>query len=120
MFFLVKDTEENNVIGIINEHDVLGPSDYEDIKEQVSRQRWPKVHAYQLDRGTLIAVIKVRLIYIIEQNLTYDPDPVKAWWSRTQWRWEEITQAEYETYRDLHEFRVFKKLNLTCPSGTKR
>lgn len=26
------------------------------------------------------------------------------------WSWEYITKAEFETYRDLHEFKVFTKL----------
>ena len=29
--------------------------------------------------------------------------------SQVCWYWEPISQAEYETYRDLHEFRVMKR-----------
>lgn len=41
----------------------------------------------------------LKLIGIIEWNLNIGPG---------HWKMEPITQAEYETYRDLHGFRVFR------------
>ena len=41
-----------------------------------------------------------QIISVIEWNLSL---------STEHWDMERITQAEYETYRDLHEFRVFKR-----------
>ena len=53
----------------------------------------------------------VKLYFIVQYNLNFGPG---------LWDMEHISQAEYETYRDLHGFRVLKKpIQLTCPSGTK-
>ena len=43
--------------------------------------------------------LRWRLIDIVEQN-------VKA--GQVNWYWESISEAEYETYRDLHGFEVIK------------
>ena len=43
-------------------------------------------------------VDSLELHSIVQRNLYFDP---------VHWDMEHISQAEYETYRDLHQFKVF-------------
>ena len=53
----------------------------------------------------------MQLHLIVQSNLKFGPG---------HWDMEHISQAEYETYRDLHGFRVLTKpIQIKCPSGTK-
>jgi hypothetical protein len=45
-------------------------------------------------------ILRTKLAKIVADNLQRDG---------FYWYWEIISQAEYETYRDLHEFRVMKR-----------
>ena len=65
---------------------VLVKEDYDDIREN--------------DLAYFGAIIKAKLEHIAGQNVGRG-----NWY----WYWEEITQAEYETYRDLHGFKVFTR-----------
>ena len=57
-----------------------------------------------LDSSDFTDFIDIRewLIIVIEENLTLN---------YRDWYFEQITQAEYETYRDLHGFRVLIRLD---------
>ena len=82
-YYLIRSNETKEVFGILSKDNVLVKEDYDLIRQN----EW----AYF---GAIVA----KLEYITGLNVG-----AKNWY----WIWEEITQAEYETYRDLHGFRVF-------------
>lgn len=83
-FYLIRSNKKNSkVFGILSESEVLTEEDYEDI-------HWHRD----------FSALKAKLQYIAGQNVGCD-----NWY----WYWEEITQAEYETYRDLYGFKVFTR-----------
>lgn len=85
-FYLIRSNQKSNkVFGILSESEVLTKEDYENI------------HWHELG---YFSALKTKLEYIAGQNVGRD-----NWY----WYWEEITQAEYETYRDLHGFKVFTR-----------
>ena len=67
----------------MSKDDVLVKKDYDDIRK---------------NELAYFGAIKLKLEHIAGKNVGFE-----NWY----WYWEEITQAEYETYRDLHGFRVF-------------
>ena len=82
-YYLVRSNTTKEVLGILSRDNVLVKEDYDDIR----------------DNGLVyFGAVKAKLEHIAGKNVGRD-----NWY----WYWEEITQAEYETYRDLHGFRVF-------------
>jgi len=90
MFFLIRNdhNNESDVLGIINDREVLKPAEVDDVIRHYTY--WEMIDSYS--KGNLMPLILVR---IVQSNL-----------DTKYWLWERITQPEYETYRDLHEFRV--------------
>lgn len=104
MFYLVRSSyHDNKVLGIINEAEIFAASDYHEI-EELSKTRIPA--GLVLPSDVTDAVMQ-RLADVVSRNLD-----VKTVGDYTipHWYWEEISQAEYETYRDLYGFRVFIKV----------
>ncbi len=88
MFFLIRDANYIEVLGIVNEHEVLESSE---IDQEIARcAKHGMLESYR--KGNVMSVV---LINIIRSNLNLE-----------HWIWEGISQAEFETYRDLHGFRV--------------
>ena len=81
--YLVRSNKNKEVFGILSKDNVLVKEDYDYIRE---------------NEVSYFGAIKAKLEHIAGKNVGRD-----NWY----WYWEEITQAEYETYRDLHGFRVF-------------
>ena len=77
MFLIIRSSyNDNEVLGILDQSEVLGIR-----VEEPSGENF----------------IRAKLIRIIERTLSTNV---------MNWYWEEITKAEYETYRYLHGFRV--------------
>ena len=117
MFYLIREWRTKTVIGIMSEFEVLEPRDRLDIANELARGG---------SKLTIDNLVARKLIDIVNWNMDNIKPGLAAEWIYEMWNWEPISQAEYETYRDLHEFVVFTRMNeipkyfLTCPSGTKR
>ena len=81
-YYLIRIHVTNEVYGILSESAVFLQIDYDYIREN------------ELEYFG----IKAKLERIASENVGIE---------NGCWCWEEITQAEYETYRDLYGFRVF-------------
>ena len=91
MYFLIRNATRSKVLGIVNEHEVLESSV---IDQEVARcAKHGMLESYR--NGN---VMHAELINIIQVNLNL-----------RHWTWESISQAEFETYRDLHGFRVLAR-----------
>jgi len=86
MFFIIRSSWNGEVIGIIDERLVLPP-------EKVGKM---------INRYPHGGIMGTKLLIIINAILN------DGLWKNKAWGWYEITQAEYETYRDLHGFHVIK------------
>ena len=86
---MIRSDVNEDVLGILDESTVRGPSDMniESYSYSVYGRRGPD---YLVMDGDLMRIITVDL------------------GGFEDWGWERITQAEYETYRDLHGFYVIK------------
>lgn len=103
MFFLIRGSGgfgNNEVLGIVNDCDILTPEEYEDMIENY-------MQSALLDTYYAGCVMTKRVQYIIQSNIKI-----------MHWSWDNITQAEYETYRDLHEFTVFTRPAVLKGIGT--
>ena len=103
MYFLIHEAGsvgDNEVLGIVNDRDILTPEEYEDMIENYKQNGW-------LDTYYIGCVMTKRVQYLIQSNILI-----------MHWGWETITQAEYETYRDLHGFKVFTRPAVLKGIGT--
>jgi len=94
MFFLIREGsgfDGYEVLGIVSDCDILTSEEYEDMI--TNYKHTGLLHTYYAG-----CVMTKRVQYIIQSNILIK-----------HWSWEHITQAEYETYRDLHGFRVFTR-----------
>ena len=84
MFYLIRWTSTKEVAGIMNTEAVLSDVDF----------------AKAFSKLDTSDAIRSKLIQIVGWNLNSN---------QRNWHGEPISQAEYETYRDLHEFKVMKR-----------
>ena len=91
MFYIIHSRLRSEVLGIVDEREVLDP-------DQVGNMIDPKV--YHPGKYHIEDAMRDRLRYVIECNIESD---------HSNWTWQEITEAEYGTYRVLHGFKVFKR-----------
>ncbi len=77
MFYLIRHGTTKEALGILSVREVLEP-DYEKAKDFDPMKIMGKVRA------------------VVYRNIPH-----------LQWYFDHISQAEYETYRDLHQFKVF-------------
>lgn len=87
MYIIIRSDVNWDVLGILDESTIRDPSDMN-----------IKSYSYAVYGCLGRLVMDNNLIHIIRVDLGGFED----------WGWERITQAEYETYRDLHEFHVIK------------
>ncbi len=87
MYIIIRGDVNEDVLGILNESIIRDPSDMN--IESYSYAVYDCIDHLVMDSD---------LMDIISADLGGFED----------WGWERITQAEYETYRDLHEFHVIK------------
>lgn len=89
MFIMIRSTEkDNDVLAIFDENMLLNPDDLKEFgAENYSR-------AVSFGKSGII-IMSAHIVEIVDSKLDI-----------SDWVWEEITQAEFETYRDLHKFRV--------------
>jgi len=105
MFLLVRSSyHDNKVLGIINEAEILAAPDYHEIEEMINAQKDSDLGSFPTD---VADAVMQSLAGVVNRNL--DVKTVGAY-NVPHWYWEEISQAEYETYRDLYGFRVFIKV----------
>ncbi len=96
MFYLIRWTRTKEVAGILNTEAVLSDVDFANaLSACIALNEQPPLAL----TGSL-REIRTDLVQIVGRNLNC---------SQLYWYWESISQAEYETYRDLHEFRVMKR-----------
>ena len=95
MFYLIRWTSTKEVAGIMSTDSVLSDVDFaKSLSARIASNTRPTL-APRSSRE-----LQSKLIQIVGWNLN----------SRQRyWHCEPISQAEYETYRDLHEFRVMKR-----------
>lgn len=94
MFIMIRSTErDNEVLAIFDENMLLNPND---LKEFVIKNFSQTLNGSTGRSGIL--VMAAHILEIVDSKL-----------DTSDWGWEEITQAEFETYRDLHNFRVLTR-----------
>ena len=104
MFLLVRSSyHDNKVLGIINEAEIFAAPDYHEIEKMINARTEAGL-AFPSDADD---AVMQRIARVVNRNL--DVKTVGDY-NVPHWYWEEISQAEYETYRDLHGFRVFIKV----------
>ena len=86
MYVMIRSDVNEDVLGILDESIIRDPSDMN--IESYSYFVYGRLGHLVMDSD---------LMHIISTDLGFE-----------DWGWEQITQAEYETYRDLHEFYVIK------------
>ena len=87
MYVMIRSDVNEDVLGILDESIIRDPSDMN--IESYSYFVYGRLGHLVMDSD---------LMHIISADLGGFED----------WGWEQITQAEYETYRDLHGFYVIK------------
>ena len=87
MYLIIRSDVNWDVLGILDESTIRGPSDMN--IESYSYAAYGRLGHLVMDSD---------LMHFINANLGGFED----------WGWGRITQAEYETYRDLHGFHVIK------------
>ncbi len=92
MFYLIRWTRTKEVAGIMNTEEALGDSDFAKAFSELRKRSRSVIDCNN--------VIRAKLIAVVGWNLQC---------GQRYWYWEHISQAEYETYRDLHEFKVVKR-----------
>ena len=88
MYYLIRKCHSKEVLGIISADVVFDMGDWSDMFKVYSEGR----------SDPILRIIKAKFLSVIEWNVGRGV---------AHWRWEQISKAEYETYRDLHEFMVF-------------
>lgn len=92
MFYIIHNRLKSEVLGIVDEREVLDP---DQVGNMIDLSVYHPPGKYHIEDA-----MRDRLRHVIECNIeSY----------HTNWSWEEITEAEYGTYRVLHGFKVFKR-----------
>jgi hypothetical protein len=92
MYYLIHNRLKSEVLGIVDEREVLDP---DQVGNMIDLSVYHPPGKYHIEDA-----MRDRLRHVIECNIeSY----------HTNWSWEEITEAEYGTYRVLHGFKVFKR-----------
>lgn len=103
MFFIVRTKSTKEILGIVDERMVLRP----EVVDTMVDDLWRKWAGHILHDGWISEdCMRAATWTIIEKNV-----PVKH--RQDWWYWKEISQAEFETYRDLYGFKVFMNGNTT-------
>jgi len=100
MFFLIRHSTTQEVLGILNEREVLPDCDYLRITEARATVDYASA---EREARKLVDIINGYVYYLLAENFSQEE-------MTDIWYFQVISQAEFETYRDLHEFKVFTKL----------
>ena len=100
MFFLIRHSTTQEVLGILNEREVLSDCDY--LRITTARSSVDYVTAKN-EAMKIVDIINGNVYCLIAEIFSQEE-------ITDIWYFQIISQAEFETYRDLHEFKVFTKL----------
>jgi len=100
MFFLIRHSTTQEVLGILNEREVLSDCDY----LRIATARASVNYATAKDEARKLVDIINGNVYCLIAEIFSQEEISDIWYFQI------ISQAEFETYRDLHEFKVFTKL----------
>ena len=99
MFFIVRTKSTKEILGIVDERMVLRPEAVGTMVDDL----WRNWTGHILpDEWISEDCMRAATWTVIEKNVVDSVKHCQDWWY-----WKEISQAEFETYRDLHGFKVF-------------
>ena len=99
MFLIIRTKSTKEILGIVDERMVLRRDTVDDL--------WRNWVDHKLHDGWISEdCMRAATWKVIEKNVS-----VKH--RNDWWYWKEISQAEFETYRDLYGFKVFTNGNTT-------